>query len=759
MVDVYADSFAFVQYHHGDSDALPWGEDRWAYYEAEFTPLAIFDGTDLVVGAVHDVDQQYTIYRANHFLPGRAVPTDVTIELSAEDLGGQTYRVSAQVGIEPGGTAKTLRIFMVQVLDHWPPSKPYHRNGFKQAAPTQDITLAPGESQVVEHEFTFDADSWAAQDDIKIVAWAQAPSESGPVAMYQAATRLWPLISLPDDEDGDGVPDDLDNCPRRYNPDQDDFDGDGVGDICDNCESLENPGQADTDEDGYGDDCDNCPVLHHVNQDDTDGDGVGDVCDSCSEVEGPGGVDQFGRPLGAIDLDCDVDMDDLILFEGCMAGPGVVTPPPECDPDHFARADADADGDVDLADFRVFSLNFTGPLVTPPMYVGAAACVDCHTDRHAEWSQTIHAGAFSTLVNSGDGDNPLCFPCHAVGYGTPSGFVDLEITPHLANVQCENCHGPGSNHFSDPNNVPLTVNLDSQLCGACHQSCHGLCGENHHPQFEQWSISKHSTALWDIIWDPQFEDECLQCHSTDYRLAPEDDKPTGAEVQFNIECVACHTPHNNVNAGQLRMPAYQLCADCHTMGNAVPPEAPDQPQTEVLHGFGGYELDGAPLDGPHSEHWWGIPNECAQCHVFSAPYGGPEQPVDSGHDFVADLRSCDPCHSEQAATMLLASLQTEMTIRLGLIARYFDPEDPLYVDPDGLSPEERAQYDIARFDYELVLVDRSLGTHNPDYARALLVETETFFEIPPWELLLLSSGGEVFHHGSPTNLNLAEMRP
>jgi hypothetical protein len=150
-VDAYADSFAFVQYHHGDDDALPWGEDRWAFYGQEFTPLVVFDGADLVTGAVHDVDQQYSIYRANHFLPGRAVPTDVTIDLSAEDLGGQTYRVSAQVGIEAGGTGKTLRIFLVQVLDHWPASKPYHRNGFKQAAPTQDITLVPGQSETVEN--------------------------------------------------------------------------------------------------------------------------------------------------------------------------------------------------------------------------------------------------------------------------------------------------------------------------------------------------------------------------------------------------------------------------------------------------------------------------------------------------------------------------------------------------------------------------------------------------------------------------------
>jgi hypothetical protein len=35
------------------------------------------------------------------------------------------------------------------------------------------------------------------------------------------------------DTDADGVPDDQDNCPNDYNPDQKDSDGDGIGDVCD----------------------------------------------------------------------------------------------------------------------------------------------------------------------------------------------------------------------------------------------------------------------------------------------------------------------------------------------------------------------------------------------------------------------------------------------------------------------------------------------------------------------------------------------
>ncbi|MEA1868256.1 MAG: thrombospondin type 3 repeat-containing protein, partial [Thermodesulfobacteriota bacterium] len=42
-----------------------------------------------------------------------------------------------------------------------------------------------------------------------------------------------------EDSDGDGVPDEMDNCPDTYNPDQSDSDGDGIGDACDNCSTLD----------------------------------------------------------------------------------------------------------------------------------------------------------------------------------------------------------------------------------------------------------------------------------------------------------------------------------------------------------------------------------------------------------------------------------------------------------------------------------------------------------------------------------------
>lgn len=58
-----------------------------------------------------------------------------------------------------------------------------------------------------------------------------------------AAHGVLPAQEPPPDTDGDRTPDDADNCPTIYNPDQRDTDGDGVGDVCDNCPIIYNPCQ------------------------------------------------------------------------------------------------------------------------------------------------------------------------------------------------------------------------------------------------------------------------------------------------------------------------------------------------------------------------------------------------------------------------------------------------------------------------------------------------------------------------------------
>ena len=97
----------------------------------------------------------------------------------------------------------------------------------------------------------------------------------------------------------------------------------------------------------------------------------------------------------------------------------------------------------------LFLLLFSSPGICaaegPGDYVGWKACSGCHEKAAADWQKGRHAGAFADLQKSGQENLPACVRCHVTGHGRPGGFVDGEITPDLAGVQCEACHGPGRN--------------------------------------------------------------------------------------------------------------------------------------------------------------------------------------------------------------------------------------------------------------------------------------------------------------------------
>ena len=59
-----------------------------------------------------------------------------------------------------------------------------------------------------------------------------------------------PDLPVPEDLDGDGIKNDLDNCPDRANSDQADFDEDDVGDLCDLCPLSPPATSEQTDDDG-----------------------------------------------------------------------------------------------------------------------------------------------------------------------------------------------------------------------------------------------------------------------------------------------------------------------------------------------------------------------------------------------------------------------------------------------------------------------------------------------------------------------------
>ena len=227
MLSTYPDSFVLIQMRFGCPDVPPWADARYEFYGITATPTLFFDGVVDAVGTLTDVDEQYAWYEGE-YLARRAMPTDLTIALTAHMIAGTTFRIGARVCLEPDGVARTVRLHIAEVLDYWPATPDYTpRNGFRQAASPHDLTLAAGECQVVFEELTFDSTSWMLQDSIRILAWAQEPQDSGlpddRAEVFQAVSMAWPFVpdcnanGLPDDEDiatgssedvnGNGIPD------------------------------------------------------------------------------------------------------------------------------------------------------------------------------------------------------------------------------------------------------------------------------------------------------------------------------------------------------------------------------------------------------------------------------------------------------------------------------------------------------------------------------------------------------------------------
>ena len=374
---------------------------------------------------------------------------------------------------------------------------------------------------------------------------------------------------------------------------------------------------------------------------------------------------------------------------------------------------------------------------TERTFAGAATCSACHSDKHGDWSATAHATALDTLDAIGQAGNAECLPCHTVGF-EDGGFISAEETPEFAGVQCENCHGSGLEHASNPSDESLrpTVNLASTVCGQCHTDAH-------HPTFDEWQLSKHGNALAGLRTSSHAGDSCLECHSQDYRYAIEEGEtpPTIDTAVLSLECSTCHSPHGGVAQDhQLRQPVADLCGECHTQEEATLGDSPHHPQFEMITGTGAFDADGAALEqsGPHTGLFASGGAACAQCHVVQHEVEEPDEgnPNVTGHTFnpfdeeitshQADAYTgCLMCHgTAEAAEGKRTSVQADISGRLEALAVYFDSTNASYIDSTTLSEADQARLSAAAFNYSFVNADGSRGVHNVTYAEALLTIAE-----------------------------------
>jgi hypothetical protein len=107
-------------------------------------------------------------------------------------------------------------------------------------------------------------------------------------------------------------------------------------------------------------------------------------------------------------------------------------------------------------------------------FAGADACQQCHQEEYTVWRNSLHSEAFSKLEKVNKAFDPACIKCHTVGFEKDGGFIDVDATPDLMNVQCESCHGAGRKHVEAAGFAPLANSgwKPRQMCAQCHVQKH-----------------------------------------------------------------------------------------------------------------------------------------------------------------------------------------------------------------------------------------------------------------------------------------------
>ncbi len=373
--------------------------------------------------------------------------------------------------------------------------------------------------------------------------------------------------------------------------------------------------------------------------------------------------------------------------------------------------------------------------------VSDPGCTSCHDgvtapDAFTPWAETGHAEIFTVNLNTSTHYGERCFPCHTVGFDPEvanggiddapdyAAFLDAGLlnnpddnwttmladfpaTARLANIQCENCHGPQSGAHADEDitDGDARVSLASNVCAVCH-------GEPlRHARYQQWQLSRHSN--FELAIDEGDSASCSRCHTGQGFLTwlpqlvagdPGDivDPDPGTEENEAIywtadtvqpqTCVTCHDPHNigtttgtgtdatvRIFGDTPVLPAGfvatgmgngALCITCHNsrrglyndaVADSIPFEDGRAPhgssQGDIVMGQNAFFVS-VGVRGAHSL----IEDTCVKCHMEETP--PPEllsyNQGGANHTFFASIDICSNCHTSVDGESLQAATESEV---------------------------------------------------------------------------------------------------
>ncbi len=415
--------------------------------------------------------------------------------------------------------------------------------------------------------------------------------------------------------------------------------------------------------------------------------------------------------------------------------------------------------------------------------------IGCHYTIYDKWIQTGHATAFSRKLDEEGGHfGSNCIDCHSIGYNTltnavNNGFDDIASSlgwtfpdtlksgnwqnminnyPSLAqraNIQCENCHGPGSGHnFKDGpiEESGIGKTYEPGICAYCHDA------PTHHVYFPEWEKSGHNT-----VDDHMNSSSCAKCH-TGKGFVIQNIRGEASEAPYvegaAVTCAACHDPHDATNEHQLRKVSNvtlndettvvsegglgKLCMNCHLSRRDAEEYVTKyhshfgphhSNQTDMLVGANAIEFG---LSMPETGHIKAVEDACVTCHMAEQPKENKDEGISKvgshtfsmvstvGTDTTYNVEICQGCHGSEIekfedvkassdydgdGTIEGAVAEVEgLMHQLGMLLPPLD-EPGVSVAKDYTPVQLKAAYN-----YEFVDDDASHGVHNTSYTVAIL---------------------------------------
>jgi len=451
-------------------------------------------------------------------------------------------------------------------------------------------------------------------------------------------------------------------------------------------------------------------------------------------------------------------------------------------------------------------------------YMGVATCELCHSggaiapDMYPTWAATLHASIFSNGIDGtlSSHYSVSCIKCHTVGYDTNAsalsdgGFYGVQQQDgwtfpsvlastnfaampanlqNLANIQCENCHGPASRHayslgVTNFIEVPYTV-------GACEQ-CHD--DPPTHAYGTQWYASSH--AVTTTIPSGPGREYCVRCHTTEgfVDVVSNNAANNGIVMSSNtlysaIGCQTCHESHGlTVPANDshlIRVMASatfgdgtvitnggegNLCMNCHHSrdGDAVTNVANYKLGLNTWAGgstFGPHDgVQGDMIEAinaityglsiPSSAHRESVSNSCVGCHMQTIASTDPGFLLSGGHTFemsynvvtngvtnkIDQVGVCNQCHGgittfnfpvqDYANVGTILGVQTEVQILLNQLSALLPNKNGVIAGVAQTSLSTTTNWTTAQlnaaYNWQFVNNDGSLGVHNAPYATGIL---------------------------------------